>query len=127
MRKFKFIFSFIVLVFFISSCDSNQLYLQKKVSLNFVDSNKDTIKVDIYVLSDDTLSFIKAWYQNQEYTLPQVVSADGARYSDGRCLVCIRCLNYFTNSLFKTYRTFFKNFWFYFKPNFNSIKWSPHF
>jgi len=84
MRKFKFIFSFIVLVFFISSCDSNQLYLQKKVSLNFVDSNKDTIKVDIYVLSDDTLSFIKAWYQNQEYTLPQVVSADGARYSDGR-------------------------------------------
>jgi membrane-bound inhibitor of C-type lysozyme len=84
MRKFKFIFAFIVLAFFISSCDSNQLSLQKKVSLNFVDSNKDTIKVDIYVLSDDSLSFIKAWYQNQEYTLPQVVSADGARYSDGR-------------------------------------------
>ena len=84
MRKFKFIFAFILIAFFISSCDSNQLYLEKRVSLNFVDSDNDTIKVDIYLLSDGSLSFIKAWYQNQEYTLPQVVSADGARYSDGR-------------------------------------------
>ena len=84
MKQFRFICIFIVLAFFVSSCDSHQLSLEKTVSLNFIDSNKDTIKVDIYTLSDDSLSFIKAWYQNQEYTLPQVVSADGARYSDGR-------------------------------------------
>lgn len=38
-----------------------------------------------YHLSDNSLSFVKLTFPNgQEYTLPQALSASGARYTDGR-------------------------------------------
>ncbi|SIQ59740.1 Membrane-bound inhibitor of C-type lysozyme [Aeromonas sp. RU39B] len=44
----------------------------------------ETITVRYFSLTDDSLNFIKLTLpENQQVTLPQVVSGSGARYSDG--------------------------------------------
>ncbi len=48
----------------------------------------ETIEATYYQLSDDSLSFVKVVMPDgEEYTLPQVVSASGSRYTDDRVLV----------------------------------------
>ena len=83
MKKFKNVCMLVLVVMLMSACN-DKLSVKKEVSLEFMDGAKDIIKLEIYSLSDGSLNFIKACYQGQEFTLPQVVSADGARYSRGR-------------------------------------------
>ena len=46
-------------------------------------ANDQKVQVSYYALSDDSLNFIKlALPDGKDYTLPQVVSASGARYTD---------------------------------------------
>ncbi len=47
-------------------------------------SDGSTVKAYFCNLSDDSLNFVKVNMENKEYTLPQLVSASGARYSDER-------------------------------------------
>ncbi len=47
-------------------------------------SDGSTVKANFYSLSDDSLYFVKVSMEDKEYTLPQLVSASGARYSDER-------------------------------------------
>lgn len=49
---------------------------------------EETITASYHTLSDDSLNFVKLVLPDgEEHTLPQVVSASGARYSDDRALV----------------------------------------
>ena len=50
-------------------------------------SDGSSIKTAYYALSDNSLNFVKIFLNNsEEYTLPQLVSASGARYSDEHTL-----------------------------------------
>ena len=83
MKKFKYGCVLVLIAMLMSACN-DKLSVKKEVSLEFIDNAKDIIKLEIYSLSDGSLNFVKAYYQGQEFTLPQVVSADGARYSAGK-------------------------------------------
>lgn len=49
--------------------------------------NGDRIVARYYTLSDSSLNFVKVLMpDNEEYTLPQVLSGSGARYTDDRML-----------------------------------------
>ncbi|MBK2027627.1 MliC family protein [Allofrancisella guangzhouensis] len=78
----------LLFVYACSECYSHGLEIEKDAQNTFVDNKKEKIIVTFYSLSDKSLSFIKLIYQGEEYTLPQVVSADGARFADGRD-ICI--------------------------------------
>lgn len=43
---------------------------------------KQKVITQYYSLSDNSLDFVKLKYKHRTYTLPQIVSASGARYSD---------------------------------------------
>lgn len=48
----------------------------------------ERLDVTYYTLTDDSLDFVRVVMPDgQKYTLPQTVSASGARYSDGMTLV----------------------------------------
>lgn len=48
----------------------------------------ERLDVTYYTLTDDSLDFVRVVMPDgQQYTLPQTVSASGARYSDGMYLV----------------------------------------
>lgn len=48
----------------------------------------ERLDVTYYTLTDDSLDFVRVVLPDgQKYTLPQTVSASGARYSDGMTLV----------------------------------------
>jgi membrane-bound inhibitor of C-type lysozyme len=51
--------------------------------LVYLCDNGDRLVARYYVLSDESLRFVKVLFPDgREYTLPQVVSASGARYTD---------------------------------------------
>ncbi len=86
MKGIKILVLIGMFVLTVGCTNKDELHLVKGSSIEFVDSTEDTLNVEFYSLSDDSLNFAKVDYQGQEYTLPQVVSADGARYDDGRDL-----------------------------------------
>ena len=54
----------------------------------YVTNNGEEIVATYYHLSDESLSFVKVVLPDgKEYTLPQAVSASGARYTDAMSLV----------------------------------------
>lgn len=54
-------------------------------SVIYLTDNGEQIRVSYYALSDSTLFFARLTMPGgMEYTLPQVVSASGARYTDDR-------------------------------------------
>lgn len=73
-----------------SGCLVGQSDLQVKggATVIYVCAGGERIAARYYSLSDDSLNFVKlSLPDGQKYTLPQVVSASGARYSDDRQLV----------------------------------------
>ncbi|KEI34874.1 hypothetical protein FRA_44c11710 [Francisella sp. W12-1067] len=85
MRKIKCLsIYFLLFIYACLECYSYALDVEKDAQSIFVDNKKEEIILTFYSLSDKSLSFIKLIYQGKEYTLPQVVSADGARFGDGR-------------------------------------------
>ena len=54
----------------------------------YVCDNGDRVVARYYALSDESLRFVKVLFSDgREYTLPQVLSASGARYTDDMELV----------------------------------------
>ena len=49
--------------------------------------NGDRVVARYYGLSDGSLNFVRLSFPDEEYTLPQLLSASGARYSDEARLV----------------------------------------
>jgi membrane-bound inhibitor of C-type lysozyme len=49
---------------------------------NYQCADKTKLNVRYYRLSDDSLGFVKVKLNGKTYTLPQAVSASGAKYSD---------------------------------------------
>ena len=86
MRGINFLVLIGVFMLTVGCTNKDELHLVKGSNVEFVDSSEDTLNIEFYSLSDNSLNFAKVDYQGQEYTLPQVVSADGAKYDDGRDL-----------------------------------------
>ncbi len=58
------------------------------MAVKYACENGDRVLATYYQLSDGSLSFVKVRMPDgKEYTLPQVLSASGARYTDERELV----------------------------------------
>lgn len=64
------------------SAKPSNLHLKVISKVAYECEQKEKIIARYYTLSDDSLSFVKLRYKNHSYTLPQIVSASGARYSD---------------------------------------------
>lgn len=68
--------------------DEEHLSIIKYEEAVYFCDNGDRITVHYYKLSDDSLSFVKVFLPHgKEYTLPQVLSASGAKYSDDMELI----------------------------------------
>jgi len=61
---------------------SPNLHLKAVSKVTYECNQKEKVIARYYTLSDDSLSFVKLSFKNHSYTLPQIVSASGARYSD---------------------------------------------
>jgi len=61
---------------------SPNLHLKAVSKVTYECNQKNKVIASYYTLSDDSLSFVKLSFKNHYYTLPQIVSASGARYSD---------------------------------------------
>ncbi len=55
-----------------------------QASASYQCADKTRLDVRYYSLSDDSLGFVKVKLNGKTYTLPQAVSASGAKYSDDR-------------------------------------------
>lgn len=86
-------FIIVIFAFLCFSTPLEAITKQEDSTLKVILDNKliftndgQNIIIKIYSLSDKSLNFVKFTYKDKNYTLPQVVSADGARFSDGRDL-----------------------------------------
>ncbi len=72
-----------VFLLLLSGCRKTDI-IQAVIITEAVYENNDgkSLSVVFYKLSDSSLQFVKVDYNNKTYTLPQLVSASGARYSD---------------------------------------------
>lgn len=78
-----------LLILILTGCASRQIEQALTVKggaiVDYLCDGGDTAQARYYTLSDDSLHFVKVFLQNnKQYTLPNVVSASGARYSDDR-------------------------------------------
>lgn len=76
----------------LAGCATNsrqaELTVQLGETIHYKSPNGDAFVAQYGSLSDDSLHFVKVEMPNgQKYTLPQVLSASGVRYSDDRELV----------------------------------------
>jgi membrane-bound inhibitor of C-type lysozyme len=62
----------------------SKLSLLAGKTIHYQCSNHSNVTAIYYSLSDHSLSFVKLTLNGNQYTLPAVVSASGARYSDLR-------------------------------------------
>jgi membrane-bound inhibitor of C-type lysozyme len=81
-----------LLVFIACNCSHidqpQQLSVRERARVEYRCGNGERIIATYYTLSDSSLDFVKVVMPDSvEYTLPNVVSASGARYSDDRTLV----------------------------------------
>ena len=85
-RKVVIALKIILLVIIFTSCrtivkEKLNVELTQEVEYLCLDGNK--IDARFYTLTDNSLSFVKVKIvDGKEYTLPQVIAASGARYSD---------------------------------------------
>ncbi|HRU45935.1 MAG TPA: MliC family protein [Candidatus Marinimicrobia bacterium] len=83
----------VLLIFTISLIDScspnqDQLKVMKNGVITWRSETGEKIVTQFYSLSDNSLKFVKVVLPDgKEYTLPQVVSASGVRYTDEREIV----------------------------------------
>ncbi|MEQ1531941.1 MAG: MliC family protein [Sideroxydans sp.] len=84
MRKIAalFIIGTLVSTSNIALAKSPKLSLSKPSTFNYQCDDGSKIKATFYGLSDNSLTFVKFTLDGEAYTLPQVVSASGSRYSD---------------------------------------------
>lgn len=92
LRKSGFIVFTGILALLISGCSTVQhptrLTVKGANKVTYITGNGDHIIARYFSLSDGTLDFVKVILpDNKEYTLPQVMSASGVRYTDDRELV----------------------------------------
>jgi membrane-bound inhibitor of C-type lysozyme len=75
---------------FIVACSGKgaSLGVTKGNVVQYRDSTGDRVRATYYSLTDNSLHFVRLEFSNATtYTLPQIVSASGARFSDERDLV----------------------------------------
>ncbi len=71
-----------------ASLQPAELTVQLGEPIHYKSPNGDVFEAQYGSLSDDSLHFVKVTMPSgQQYTLPQIISASGARYSDERELV----------------------------------------
>lgn len=65
------------------SCTKNSNpEIVKTAEAVYQNSEGKKMEAVFYSLSDNSLNFVRVTYDEKQYTLPQLVSASGARYSD---------------------------------------------
>ena len=65
------------------SCTKNSNpEIVKTAEAVYQNSEGKILEAVFYSLSDNSLNFVRVTYDEKQYTLPQLVSASGARYSD---------------------------------------------
>jgi membrane-bound inhibitor of C-type lysozyme len=65
--------------------DKQELHIKKDAVVTYNCENGADIRAEYFSLSDSSLHFVKIFMPDgKEYTLPQVVSGSGARYTEGR-------------------------------------------
>jgi len=71
-----------ILLCFISCTKNDNPEIVKTAEAVYQNSEGKKMEVVFYSLSDNSLNFVRVTYDGELYTLPQLVSASGARYSD---------------------------------------------
>lgn len=75
--------TYILIMMCIISCSKNfTLQVKKITDVVYENAEGKKLQVVFYSLSDNSLNFVKVNYDEKQYTLPQLISASGARYSD---------------------------------------------
>ena len=85
-RKVVIALKIILLVIIFTSCRTvvkEKLNVELTQEVEYLCSDRSKIDARFYTLTDNSLSFVKVKIvDGKEYTLPQVIAASGARYSD---------------------------------------------
>jgi len=85
-RKVVIALKIILLVIIFTSCRTvvkEKLNVELTQEVEYLCSDGSKIDARFYTLTDNSLSFVKVKIvDGKEYTLPQVIAASGARYSD---------------------------------------------
>jgi len=85
-RKVAIAIAVILLVIAFTGCSTlakEKLNLELTQEVEYICSDESKINVRFYTLTDNSLYFVKVkMVDGKEYTLPQVIAASGARYSD---------------------------------------------
>ena len=85
-RKVAIAIAVIQLVIAFTGCSTlakEKLNLELTQEVEYICSDESKINVRFYTLTDNSLYFVKVkMVDGKEYTLPQVIAASGARYSD---------------------------------------------
>jgi membrane-bound inhibitor of C-type lysozyme len=61
---------------------TKKLSVSSPKTVNYQCNNDSKVTASYYKISDNSLSFVKLTLKGEAYTLPNLVSASGARYSD---------------------------------------------
>ena len=71
-----------ILLCIISCTINDNPEIVKTAEAVYQNSEGKILEAVFYSLSDNSLNFVRVIYDEKQYTLPQLVSASGARYSD---------------------------------------------
>jgi len=71
-----------ILLCVISCTKNDNPEIVKTAEAVYQNSEGKKMEAVFYSLSDNSLNFVRVTYDEKHYTLPQLVSASGARYSD---------------------------------------------
>ena len=89
INKYRLVFLSLIIVFVCSNCtgksqeDKLRIIVGKEYKYRFNDDS--IVQARFYNLSDNSLSFVKVRMEDgKEYTLPQLISGSGVRYSTER-------------------------------------------
>ena len=89
INKYRLVFLYIIILLICSSCngknkeDKLKIIVGKEYKYRFNDDS--IVQARFYSLSDNSLSFVKVRMEDgKEYTLPQLISGSGVRYSTER-------------------------------------------
>jgi membrane-bound inhibitor of C-type lysozyme len=85
-RKVVIVIGVLLLVIAFTGCITiakEKLTVELTQEVEFICSDESKIEARFYTLTDNSLNFVKVkMVDGKEYTLPQVIAASGARYSD---------------------------------------------
>lgn len=83
MKRKSLILLAVFFILLLSACRKNDRIQAVIITEAVYESSEGkTIAAVFYSLTDNSLNFVKINYNNKTYTLPQLVSASGSRYSD---------------------------------------------